>query len=132
MYLKKKLVCGALIFVFLMQSCTVYQKTPVSISEAAIANRKVVITKTDNTKQKFRKIEQIDGRYFGIIKANENLVNVPIVESEIKSIRPLNKKASTLGTVGIVSGVALIILSIIGINAANDAAKEMITFPSIP
>ena len=132
MYFKKKLVCGSLIFAFLMQSCTVYQKTPVSISEAAITNRKVLFTKTDDTKQKFRKIEQIDTRYFGIIKANETLVNVPIVESEIKSIRPLNKSASTLGTVGIVSGVALIVLSIIGINAANDAAKEMITFPSIP
>ena len=132
MYFKKKLVCGSLIFAFLMQSCTVYQKTPVSISEAAITNRKVLFTKTDDTKQKFRKIEQIDTRYFGIIKANETLVNVPIVESEIKSIRPLNKSASTLGTVGIVSGVALIVLSILGINAANDAAKEMITFPSIP
>ncbi|HSN49468.1 MAG TPA: hypothetical protein VLR29_11970 [Flavobacterium sp.] len=132
MYLKKKVVCGSLIFAFLMQSCNVYQKTPVSIPEAAIANRKVVITKTDNTKQKFRKIEQIDGRYFGIIKANGNLVNVPIVESEIKSIRPLNKRASTLGTFGIFSGVVLVVLSIIGINAANDAAKQMITFPSIP
>ena len=131
MYFKKKLVCGSLIFTFLLQSCTVYQKTPVSISEARATNNKVVITKTDFTKHKFRKIEKIDGQYFGIIKANGNLVNVPLIESDIKSIRPLNKIASTLATVGIVSGVAIILLGIIGINAANDAAKE-ITFPSIP
>jgi hypothetical protein len=131
MYFKKKLVCGSLIFAFLMQSCSVYQKTPVSISEAATTNKKVVITKTDDTKHKFRKIEQINGQYFGIIKMNGNLVNVPLVGSDIKSIRPLNKTASTLATVGIISGAVIILWGIIGINAANNAADD-ITFPSIP
>lgn len=131
MYFKKKLVCGSLIFAFLMQSCSVYQKTPVSISEAATTNNKVVITKTDDTKHKFRKIEQINGQYFGIIKMNGNLVNVPLVGSDIKSIRPLNKTASTLATVGIISGAVIILWGIIGINAANNAADD-ITFPSIP
>ena len=133
MYFKKKLVCGSFIFAFLLQSCTVYQKTPVSIAEAATTNKKVLITKTDDTEQKFGKIEQIDGQYFGIIKSNGNLVNVPLVENDIKSIRPLNKTASTLATVGIVSGAVIISAAIIsGINAANNAGKEMITFPSIP
>lgn len=131
MYFKKKLVCGTLVFAFLMQSCTVYQKTPVSFSEAATTNNKVVITKTDDTKHKFRKIEQINGQYFGIIKMNGNLVNVPLVESDIKSVRPLNKVASTIGTIGIVSGAVIILWGIIGINAANNAAND-ITFPSIP
>jgi hypothetical protein len=127
----KKLVCGTLVFAFLMQSCSVYQKTPVSISEAATTNKKVVITKTDDTKHKFRKIEQINGQYFGIIKMNGNLVNVPLVGSDIKSIRPLNKTASTLATVGIISGAVIILWGIIGVNAANNAADD-ITFPSIP
>ena len=131
MYLKKKLVCGSLIFVLLLQSCTVYQKTPVSISEATTTNKKVVITKIDDSKHKYRKIEQIDGQYFVIIKSNGNLVNVPLKESDIKSIRPLNKTASTLATIGIISGAVIILSSIIGINAANNAAKD-ITFPSIP
>ncbi len=131
MYFKKKLLCGFLIFTFLLQSCSIYQKTPVSISKAITINKKVLITKTDDTKQKFRKIEQIDGRYFGIIIANGNLVNVPLVESEIKSIRPLDKTASTMATVGIVSGSVIILLGIIGINAANNAVDQ-ITFPSIP
>ena len=125
------MVCGSLIFAFLLQSCTVYQKTSVTISEVAAAKNKVVITKTDNTKHKYRKIEQIDGQYFGIIKSNGNIVNVPLKESDIKSIRPLNKTASTLVTVGIISGTVIIILSIIGINAANNAVKD-ISFPSIP
>ena len=125
------MVCGSLIFAFLLQSCTVYQKTSVTISEVAAAKNKVVITKTDNTKHRYRKIEQIDGQYFGIIKSNGNIVNVPLKESDIKSIRPLNKTASTLVTVGIISGTVIIILSIIGINAANNAVKD-ISFPSIP
>ena len=131
MYLKKKLVCGSLIFVLLLQSCTVYQKTPVSYLEATAINKKVVITKTDDSKHKYRKIEQIDGQYFGIIKSNGNLVNVPLKESDIKSIRLLNKTASTLATIGIISGAVIILSGIIGINAANNAAKD-ITFPSIP
>jgi hypothetical protein len=131
MYFKRKLVCGFIIFSFLLQSCTVYQKTPVSIGEAATTNKKVVITKTDDTKHKFRRIEQINGQYFGNIKSNGNIVNVPLVESDIKSIRPLNKAASTLVTVGIISGAVIILWGIIGINAANNAADD-ITFPSIP
>ena len=118
-------------FAFLFQSCTVYQKTSVTISEVAAASNKIVITKTDNTKHRYRKIEQIDGQYFGIIKSNGNIVNVPLKESDIESICPLNKTASTLVTVGIISGTVIIILSIIGINAANNAVKD-ISFPSIP
>ena len=125
------MVCGSLIFAFLLQSCTVYQKTSVTISEVAAASNKIVITKTDNTKHRYRKIEQIDGQYFGIIKSNGNIVNVPLKEGDIESIRPLNKTASTLVTVGIISGTVIIILSIIGINAANNAVKD-ISFPSIP
>jgi hypothetical protein len=133
MYFKKRWICGSLIFAFLMQSCTVYQKNPVSISEAATTSKNVVITKTDNTEQKFKKIEQIDGQYFGILKSNGNLVNVPLIESDIKSIRPLNRVASTLVTVGIVSVAVIISVSIIiGINAAKNVGNEIITFPSIP
>ena len=132
MCFKKSLVCGFIIFSFLLQSCTVYQKTPISISEAASTNEKVVIIKTDDTKHKFRKIEQVDGQYFGILKSNGNLVNVPLIESEIKSIRPLNKRASTFATVGIASWAVIFLLVIIGINAADNAANEIITFPSIP
>jgi hypothetical protein len=131
MYFKKKLVGGLLIFSFLLQSCTIYQKTPVSISEASATHNKVVITKTDKTKNKFKKIEQIDGHYFGIIKVNGNLVNVPLIEGDIKSIRPLNKTTSTLATIGIISGAVIILWGIIGISAANNAAND-ITFPSVP
>lgn len=111
---KKKSVCGFLIFVFLLQSCTVYQKTPVSISEARATNNKVVITKTDFTKHKFRKIEEIDGHYFGIIEANGNLVKVPISESDIITIQIIDRTASTWGTIGIVAGSSLIVAMIIG------------------
>lgn len=57
MHFKRNSISAFLIFTFLLQSCTVYQKTPVSISEAATTNNKVVITKTDDTKHKYKKIE---------------------------------------------------------------------------
>jgi len=123
MYFKKKLVCSFLFFTFLLQSCTVYQKTSVSISEARATNNKVLITKTDDTKNKYRKIEEVDGQYFGVIKSNGNLVNVPLPENKIKTICVLDKKKSNWETAGVIVAASvatiLIVSAIISSNVDN-------------
>ncbi len=101
-YFKNKCVCVFLVFVFLLQSCAVYQKTPVSIEEAVTTNNKVLIIKTDDTKLKLKKIEQIDGVYYGIIDGDREIVKVPLNKSEIKTIRILDKSTSTLSTIAVV------------------------------
>lgn len=129
---KKKLVFGSLIFAFLLQSCTVYQKTPVSISEARATNNKVLVTKTDYTKNKYRKIEEVDGQYFGIIKSNGNLVKVPLTDSEIKTICVLDKKKSNWETAGVIvaaSVATILIVSAIISSTVDNSLKHVDILP---
>ncbi|WP_281298106.1 hypothetical protein [Flavobacterium limnophilum] len=110
-YFKSKFVCVFLVFAFLLQSCAVYQKTHVSIDEAVTTENKVLIIKTDDTKLKLKKIEQIDGVYYGIIDGDREIVKVPLNKSEIKTIRILDKSTSTLSTIAVVVvPLALIII----------------------
>lgn len=114
-YFKSKFVCVFLVFVFLLQSCAVYQKNPVSIAEATATNHKVLINKTDDTKLKLKKIELINGMYYGVTKDDDKkIIKVRLNESEIKTIRVLDKPTSTLLTIGAVIipvGIIIIILA---------------------
>jgi hypothetical protein len=127
-YFKSKSVCVFLIFVFLLQSCAVYQKTPVSIEEAAATKNKVIIINDNDAKLKFKKIEQIDGIYYGITKENGNIVKVPLTESAIKKIRVLDKSASTWGTIGIVAGSLLVVGIIIAAISLQDLGDIGMTY----
>ena len=112
-YFKSKCVGVFLVFVVVLQSCAVYMKTPVSLAEATATNHKVLVLKTDDTKLKLKKIELIDGTYYGVAKdENWKLIKVPINESEIKTIRVLDQSTSTLLTIGavVVPIIAVIII----------------------
>lgn len=114
-YFKSKLVCVSLVFVILLQSCSVYQKTPVPIEDAATSNNKVLVITNNDTKLKLKKIELIDGKYYGISEDKDRkITRIPLNESDMKTIRILNKSASTWGTIGIVAGSLLVIIGIIG------------------
>ncbi|MBP2283315.1 hypothetical protein H4V97_001633 [Flavobacterium sp. CG_23.5] len=107
-YFKSKIVCVLLIFVLLMQSCAIYQKTSVSLDDAVASNRKVLITKTDGAKLKLKRVELTDGKYYGIVKVDGKTEKIILVENDIRTIRILNKSATTIGTVGIVLGSLVI------------------------
>ena len=112
---KSKLVCVSLVFVILLQSCAVYQKNPFSIEDAVTSNNKVLVITNNDTKLKLKRIELIEGKYYGISEDEDrNITRVPLNESDMKTIRILNKSASTWGTIGIVAGTILVIVGIIG------------------
>ncbi|TRX02417.1 hypothetical protein [Flavobacterium gawalongense] len=125
--LKSKTVCFLLVIALILQSCSVYKKTPVTLDEAVTADRKVLVVKVDNTKLKFIRIEQIDGIYYGRIKTRGGIEKIPLTESDLKTIRVLDKTATTMGNVAIVVGsigtvllvVAAIELSDLGDNWGN-------------
>jgi len=127
-YFKSKSVCVFLIFAFLLQSCAVYQKTPVSIEEAAATKNKVIIINDNDAKLKFKKIEQIDGIYYGITQENGKIAKTPLSESEIKKIRVLDKSASTWGTIGIVAGSLLVVGIIIAAISLQDLGGLGMTY----
>ena len=108
---KRMCIVGFLFLLFLLQSCTVYQKTPVSINEAITLDKKVLVITDSDKKLKFKKIEQINGIYYGITKA---AIRVPLIESKIKTIRISDKSKSTLLTIGVVV-VPLAVVVIISI-----------------
>jgi len=120
-YFKRKCVCVFLIFVLLLQSCAVYHKTPVPIQDAVTSNNKVLVITNNDSKLKLKKIERIDGKYYGISEDEDRkIIKVPLNESDIKSIRVLDKSASTWGTIGIVTGSLLVIFGVIGYFAVEN------------
>lgn len=121
MVLKNKIVSILLIFVLMLQSCAVYQKTAVSLDEAAASKRKVLITKTDGVKLKLKKVEQIDGKYYGIVKVDGKTEKIILIENEIRTIRILNKTATTFGNIGIIAGSAIIIFTVVAVAAIGAA-----------
>jgi len=111
--LKNKTVCFLLVISLILQSCVVYKKTPVALNEATNADRKVLVVKTDNTKLKFKKIEEIDGIYYGHIRTKGGTEKIPLTESDLKTIRVLDKTATTIGNVAIVVGSLGIVLLVV-------------------
>ncbi|UOK43560.1 MULTISPECIES: hypothetical protein [Flavobacterium] len=102
LYKKIQIISLLLSFIFLLQSCHVYHKVPISLDEAVAANKRMKVTTTDDKKHKFRKIEKSDSTYYGIVKTRGQKVKVPLEIEKIKSIHPVNKEGSTLLSVGIV------------------------------
>lgn len=112
-YLKTKIVPITLVFVMLLQSCSIYKKTPVTLDEAAKANSKVLVERTNKEKFKLKKIENIDGKYLGKKKVKGETVSIQLDEKDIQSIRVLDKSKSTVATVFLVVGSAILITAVI-------------------
>jgi hypothetical protein len=118
--IKNKTICLLLVIALTMQSCSVYKKTTVTLNEAVIADRKVLVVKTDNTKLKFIRIEQIDGIYYGRIKTKSGTKKILLTESDLKTIRVLDKTATTIGNVAIVVGsLGIVLLVVAAIELSN-------------
>ena len=103
-----------LIFALMLQSCAVYHKEAVSLDDAVASNGKVLITKTDGAKLKLKKVELIDGKYYGITKVKGKTEKIILVENDIRSIRIFNKTASTFGIIGIIGGSLVVVFFVLG------------------
>lgn len=118
--IKTKTVCFLLVITLIFQSCGVYKKTSVTLDEAVTADRKVLVIKTDNAKLKFIRIEQIDGMYYGHLKTKGKIEKIPLTESDLKTIRVLDKTATTIGNVAIVVGsLGVVFLVVAAIELSN-------------
>ncbi|MFV5691138.1 hypothetical protein ACM55K_03840 [Flavobacterium sp. LT1R49] len=118
--LKNKTVCFLLVIALNLQSCAVYKKAPVTLDEAVVTNRKILIIKTDNAKLKLINIEQIDGNYYGYIKTKRKIEKIPLIESDLKTIRVLDRTTTTIGNVAIVVGsLGIVFLVVAAIELSN-------------
>lgn len=112
--IKIKIASFLLIFALILQSCAVYHKEAVSLDDAVASNGKVLITKTDGAKLKLKKVELIDGKYYGITKVKGQTEKIILIENDIRTIRIFNKTASTFGTIGIVASSLAAIFLVLG------------------
>lgn len=101
--LKKQFNTITLFFVVVMliQSCTVYKSTPITLDQAVQSGAKVRVKTLDNEKFKFKKIEFIDGKFQGLKKQSGFMVKTPLNQEDIKSVNEKNKTLSTVLSIGI-------------------------------
>lgn len=116
---RTKTVCFLLVIALILQSCSVYKKTPVTLGEATATDHKVLVIKSDNTKLKFKRIEQTDGIYYGLLKTRAGIERIPLTESDLKTIRVLDKTATTVGNVAIVVGSLGVVLLVVAATALS-------------
>lgn len=118
--LKNRLVSLLLVFTLTFQSCSIYKKTNVSLSEAEKANLKTLVVTDDNVKHKYTRIIKIDDNYYGETNTKGKTEQKLLSEDEIKSIRILDKTSSLIGNVVIVLVTFGTILLISTVNFAPD------------
>ena len=119
--MKTKFVSGLLALMMIVQSCTVYKRTPVTIAEASESQQKMLLITTSDKRIPLKKIEKTDSIYYGIKKVKGEIVRIPINENEVKKIRPVSRSGSGFATAGlIVSAVVVVILGIL-INDFNQS-----------
>ncbi|MGX7667435.1 hypothetical protein [Flavobacterium pedocola] len=127
-YNKTKLICFILTFLILFESCHVYRNTSITLDQASKTNDRVKVKTTDNRRMVFRKIEKIDSTYYGSKYKNQQY-KVPLKESNIREIRPVNKGLSTtLTVISITLSVLTVVVSIVVAETLNDL--ENINFDS--
>ena len=101
--IKKHLKVVALFFsvLILLQGCTVYKSTPITLEKAVQNESKVRITTNTNKTFVYKKIVVDDGNYYGIEKIKGKKINIPINLDLVKSINEKNKTLSTALSIGI-------------------------------
>ena len=99
-------------FILIIESCSVYKSTPVSLQEAVQKNTKVKLITKENEKLKFRYLVKDDNTYYGISKQGGAKVKTPIDENLVSTIRLKDKTMSTILTIAfpvvMISSLALI------------------------
>jgi len=91
--------------IFLL-SCTVYKSTTVTLNEAYKSQTKVKVLTSDNETFIFKRIDFVDGKYYGVSKKVDQLEAAPLDNNNVNSIRILNKTASTVLNVGVPLNIA--------------------------
>ncbi len=109
----KTRLCVVLALVLMLQSCAVYKTNPVSIEQAEKAHKRVLMVRSNGQKIKLKKVITEEGKYYGITTVHGQRTKILLDEKDIKTLRPIDRSATTIGNVSIVVlGVALIALAV--------------------
>jgi ABC-type uncharacterized transport system YnjBCD ATPase subunit len=117
--LKHKMISVLFAIALMLPSCSVYKKNPASLDESVKANARTVVVNTDDSKQEYTRIIQIDNEYYGEIKTTSGTKKVALSKTDIKRIKVLDNNATTLRTIGIVVIPIGIVLAIISLSSLD-------------
>lgn len=108
--LKKQAKLIALIISVLMlfQSCKVYHSDSVSLQQASQEFKRTKIQTYNNEVLKFRGIKSEDTQYYGVKKVKGEIVNIPLDENYIKSVKLENKTMSIILTIALPIGIIVV------------------------
>jgi hypothetical protein len=114
----------------MLPSCSVYKKSPASLAEAVSANARAIVVNTDDSKHKFNRIIQIDNEYYGEVKTISGTKKMPLLETNIESIRVLDKNATTLINLGIIlipiaTALVIIFVSPLDLDLGSSSGKSL-------
>ncbi len=112
-----KLFALTISFLVLIQSCKVYHSDSVSLNQASQEFKPAKIQTSNNEILKFRGIKNEGNFYYGVKKVKGEILNIPIDEKSIKSVKLENETMSTILTIAlpvviIVTGLAIIAASL--------------------
>ncbi len=119
--LKIHLKVAALFFsvLILLQGCTVYKSSSVTLDEAYRTTGKARVKTNDNKTQTFVRIGVDDGEYYGVKKVKGNYDKIPLDEKDITNIK---LKDYTLSSVLTIGGITIVV--VVGIILLVTAAAE--------
>jgi hypothetical protein len=101
--IRKQIRVSSLILalIIMLQSCTVYKSTNVSLEQASKNEVKTKVVTSSNEKLKFKFIENKEGTYYGVKKVKGNIVKMPLNEQNIKKVVLKDKTMSLILTIAI-------------------------------
>jgi len=104
------LLCATLIF---LQSCVAYQKTNVSLEQAAkIGSKAKVKTKTLRTYH-FLRITLEDGTFYGIEKEGKSTIKTPLEANQLTQVRLHDKYLSSFLSIGIPAALVIVFVLLV-------------------
>ena len=120
--MKKQLISIVLLVTILLQSCVLYQKTPVSISESTNKG-KVKIVKTNGEKVALKGMVYDYGTYWGLRKGYSKDHRYKIDATQVAEVYLIDKRESRTASILVVVGIVIAIPLVLWIIMINEDWK---------
>lgn len=142
---KLKFIAVLMSVIVLFQSCKVYHIQNVKVEEALLSQKRVKVIAVNNDKYFFKKLFFKEGNIYGVTKIhsvtakkldskieicslNDKMAKIILDKNNIKEIYLQNEKLSLvlsiLGPIVVVSGIVLILYSVVG-NSVSYGSIEL-------
>ncbi len=108
-----RLIAFTLAILVCFQSCKVYHSNSVTLDQASQEYKRTKIQTNTNKVLKFRGVKMENNQYYGVKKVKGEIINMPLEESNIKSVKLENETMSTVLTIALPVTIVLGTLAII-------------------